>query len=81
MSIFSSTSDSKLSKFQSSTNSAISMFTKALADLAKTNQEIQAEATSTIAKVQELEVFADKLKEQQTANDRLIQRIKSIVED
>jgi len=81
MSIFSSTSDSKLSRFQSSTNSAISMFTKALADLAKTNQEIQAEATSTIAKVQELEVFADKLREQQTANDRLIQRIKSIVED
>lgn len=81
MSIFSSTSDSKLVRFQSSANNAITMFTKALADLAKVNQEIEIEATSTIAKVQELEVFADKLKQQQTANDRLIQRIKSIVED
>lgn len=81
MTIFNLTPESKIERLQRRTNKALSMFTKTLAKLAKTNEKIEFEKSEAIAKVNEFLKFSDNLSLQKEANDRIIGKIKTIIED
>lgn len=74
-------SAAKLADFQKQAQNAYSIFTKAMNDLASTNEKIAAEVTLTEAQINELITFNENLNTQKVANDKIIGKIKSIIED
>lgn len=74
-------SAAKLADFQKQAQNAYSIFTKAMNDLATTNEKITVEATAAQAQIAELTTFTENLNAQKVANDKVIGKIKAIVED
>jgi len=81
MNILTSSPASKLASFQKQAQNAYSIFTKAMNDLATTNEKIAVEVSATETQIKELTTFTENLNAQKVANDKVIGRIKSIVED
>lgn len=81
MNILSQSPASKLANFQKQAQNAYSIFTKAMNDLATTNEKIAVEVSTTEKQIKELTAFTEELHLQKTANDKVIGKIKSIIED
>ena len=81
MNIFNFSSEYKIERLQKRTDKALSMFTKTLAKLAKTNEKIELEKSEAVAKANEFLRFNDNLSLQRDVNDRIINKIKAIIED
>lgn len=81
MNILSQTPATKLAAFQKQAQNAYSVFTKAMNDLVTTNEKISAEVKATEEQIASLTSFTQELKGQSTANDKIIGKIKSIIED
>ena len=81
MNILSQTPATKLAAFQKQAQTAYSVFTKAMNDLVATNEKISAEVKATEEQIANLTSFTQELKGQSTANDKVIGKIKSIIED
>lgn len=80
MNIFTTSPAAKLANFQKQAQNAYSIFTKVLNDLATTNEKISAEVKATEEQIANLISFTQELKGQSTANDKVIGKIKSIIE-
>jgi hypothetical protein len=81
MNILSQSPASKLTSFQKQAQNAYSIFTKAMNDLATTNEKITVEASLAETQIKELTAFTENLNAQKVANEKVIGKIKSIVED
>jgi len=81
MNILSKNSQQKLKDFSTSALNAISVFTKTMEDLASINLKIDLESEATIEKITELDEFNKALLSQKADNDKIISKIKVIIED
>lgn len=81
MNILTISSASKLASFEKQAKTAYSIFTKAMTDLATTNEKIAVEVSATEIQIKELTAFTENLNIQKVANDKVIGKIKSIIED
>lgn len=81
MAILSTSPATKLANFQKQAQNAYSIFTKAMNDLATTNEKISAEVVTAQTQIAELTSFTESLNTQKVANDKVIGKIKSIIED
>jgi hypothetical protein len=81
MNILTKSPATKLADFQKQAQNAYSIFTKAMSDLATTNEKIAVEVTAAEAQIKELAAFTENLNAQKVANDKVIGKTKSIVED
>lgn len=81
MTILTSSNATKLANFQKQAQNAYSIFTKAMNDLATTNEKIAVEVSATETQIKELTAFTENLNIQKVANDKVIGKIKSIIED
>ena len=81
MNFLTPSSATKLATFQKQAQAAYSIFTKAVDDLAATNERIKAEISMTEQQMKDLAAFTDSLNAQKTANDKVVSRIKTIIED
>jgi hypothetical protein len=81
MSILTSSPASKLASFEKQAQNAYLIFIKAMTDLATTNEKIAVEILATEAQIKEFIAFTENLNIQKVANDKVINKIKSIIED
>lgn len=81
MNILTTSPATKLANFEKQAKNAYSIFTKAINDLATTNEKIAVEVSTTAEQIKELTAFTENLNAQKAANDKVIGKIKSIVED
>lgn len=79
--LFTTSPASKLAAFKSQAENAYSVFTKAMNDLVDTNTKISAEIAAAEQQIKELATFNENLNIQKVANEKVVGRIKAIVED
>lgn len=79
--LFTTSPASKLAAFKTQAENAYSVFTKAMNDLIDTNAKISAEVVATEQQMKDLAIFNENLNTQKSANEKVIGRIKAIVED
>lgn len=70
----------KLTNFKKATQNALSMFTKALNELHLVNQQIDIEEKIANDQINELALYNQNLATERAANEKIIEKIKAIVE-
>lgn len=81
MNIFTKSPQQKIADFSNSAINAIAVFTKTLTDLASINSKIDTEREIAVAKMAELDTFEKTLATQKIANEKIMGKIKTIIED
>lgn len=79
--LFTPTRAQKLASLQKKQTSALLMFNKTLNDLLNVNQTIEDEVEETTTQIKELVRFANDLNKQKESNNKIIGKIKAIVEE
>ena len=79
--LFTPSRETKLANLQQKQANAITIFTKTLNDLASVNSTIDSETDEAATQIKELQMFHDNLAKQRLANEKIMGKIKAIIED